>query len=313
MRWDFLPSKTIKRISATCLILALALLVLPHSAVASTQSSSGNINISATVPGLPPSTAPTIDSPTMNKNFDVKTITMNGGCISGLIVKVFRNTVFAGSTLCQANGTWSLQIDLVELRNDLIARQYDGLNQPSPDSQLVTVYYLPPASTPSLPGENTSPPQQTVGFQLNISYDYTVQGIFPGEVFKLPISFYGGNAPYAVSVDWGDGSKKLYSRPNNEQFIAEHIYSKPGLYTVTIQVSDIDGNTAYLQFILVVNGRTNSPFNAINPFNGQAVSTTEIGIAVGLTIFGIGGGVRLERHWLSKRRAKKKKKLQHFS
>jgi hypothetical protein len=186
-----------------------------------------------------------------------------------LIVKIFRNNTFAGSTVCLADGTFNLHIDLFEGRNDLLARQYDVANQASPDSNIVTVFYVPETVEHELPGNEPSPPTSppggdTVGtavanFQLVIDYDYTAQGIFIGKPFKLPITFSGGVPPYAVSVEWGDGASDLYSRQNSERFIAKHVYDAAGYQIVVVKVSDKEGNTAALQFVMVVNGPNSSP------------------------------------------------------
>ncbi len=285
--------------------LLVGFFIFPYKSNAATQTQSGSININGIVPGPPPSTPPTIDNPVQGQNFDVKNITVSGGCIVGLLVKVFDNNIFAGSTLCQAGGTWSLQIDLNIGRNDLIARQYDTLNQSSPDSDTVTVYYVPPSISPSIPGDNASPPVQTAEFELRINYDYTVIGVFPGQPFRLPISFYGGTPPYAVSIDWGDGSTSLYSRSNSKEFVSEHIYKEAGYKTVTIKVTDAEGNTAYLQFVLVVNGRVNSPF-AVPIFDGGrlAIAWPLVGLIIGIGT-GIVGGILFERHYLVRRRKRK--------
>jgi len=290
------------------LLSLLIVLGTPLSALATTQTQSGNVTINGIIAGPPPATAPTIDSPSQGQNFDYKNISVSGGCIVGLIVKVFRNNIFAGSTTCQAGGNWSLQLDLFVGRNDLIARQYDFLNQVSPDSDTITVYYVPPSIAPSLPGESTTPPVETVNFELNINYDFTVIGVFPGQPFRLPIRFAGGTPPYAVSIDWGDGTTSLYSRPNSKEFMTEHVYKYAGLRTVTIRVVDGLGNTAYLQFVVVVNGKVNSPFN-FSIFEGGrlAIAWPVLALTGGLGA-GIAAGILLERHYLLKRRDKRTKR-----
>lgn len=270
---------------------------------AATQTASGNITVAAAVPGLPPSTPPTIDSPSNNENFDTKNITVSGICIPFLIVKVFSNNIFTGSTICSGSGTYSINIDLFEARNDLIARQYDSLNQPSPNSNTVTVYFVPP-NQPSIPAQPDQPISQAVGFQLRINYDYTVQGIFPGKVFHLPISFFGGFPPYAVSIDWGDGSSSVFSRNSDASFDAEHVYSKPGYYIVKIRVSDSQGNEGYLQFVLVVNGQFDSPVDRIIDWV-YPVSPWTLILLIAICVSSIGMGIIVERKYLSKRHSKK--------
>jgi hypothetical protein len=227
------------------IISALLLVPVPVFAAQSQDS----VTINATVLGQPPADPPIIDSPLPGSTLQEKKVDVKGTCVTSLVVKVFRNGIFAGSTLCQPDGTFSLQIDLVDNTNDLVARQYDLLSQPSPPSETVQVFYsaLPPAFAP----DETS---QTASFQLIIDYDYNFQGVFIHEPFNLPIHFTGGSAPYAVSVDWGDGETNVFSRKDASQFFGEHAYAKAGPHMVKIRVSDSDSQEASLQFVLIVNG-----------------------------------------------------------
>ncbi len=58
---------------------------------------------------------------------------MSGICPGDLLVKIFKNNVFAGSVQCK-NGSYSIVIDLFSGQNELVARVYDALDQPGPDS-----------------------------------------------------------------------------------------------------------------------------------------------------------------------------------
>lgn len=225
--------------------ICLSLLIV-QPVMAQTQNSSVTIN--AVVPGQPPATAPTIDSPVSGTHSTEQQITVSGTCLPGLVVKVFRNEIFAGSTLCEPGGIFLLQIDLLEDQNDLVARQYDLLSQPSPSSETVSVFYV--VTQPGLSQESP----QTARFQLVIDYDYNFQGIFINEPFNLPVHFAGGEPSYAVSIDWGDGQTKVYSREDASQFHAEYTYAQAGPKIVKIHVSDKEGQVASLQFVLIVNG-----------------------------------------------------------
>lgn len=237
--------------------------LIPVKVYSSSITSSGQNTVAAIVPGAAPATSPTIDTPAQGLNLDNKNILVEGSCITGLIVKIFSNNVFAGSAVCQS-GSYNMQIDLFVGRNDLIARQYDTLNQSSPDSPTTTVYYLPPNIQPGIPDElNSGSETLQTNFALILNYDYTVNGVFPGQVFRLPINIEGGLPPYAVGVDWGDSSTDVFSRESDETFYAEHIYKDSGLYTVKIKVSDKNGDTAFSQFVVVVKGEVNSPIEKL--------------------------------------------------
>lgn len=226
--------------------LICALLLIPAPVLAA--QSQDSVTIEATVLGQAPADPPLIEFPTPGYTFQQKETEVKGTCIPSLVVKIFRNDIFAGSALCQPDGTFSLQIDLVEDKNKLVARQYDLLSQPSPPSDAVEVFFAFASSF--APNEET----QTANFQLVIDYDYNFQGVFVEEPFNLPIHFTGGAAPYAVSVDWGNGETNVFSRKDSSQFFAEHAYDKAGPQTVKIRVSDADHQEASLQFVLIVNG-----------------------------------------------------------
>ena len=211
--------------------------VLP--AYATTQQS-GSVGLQATVPGPAPSSAPTIDIPSNGQSFGSSLIKVSGLCQSGLLVEVFKNNVFAGSGEC-GGGSYSLQVDLFNGRNDLVARQYDALNQSSPDSNTVSITL------------NTSfggnPPQ------VFITTQYAKRGADPGSVLTWPLAISGGSAPYAISVDWGDQTAfELLSVGQAGDFNINHTYQAAGIFNVTVKAVDSDGNTAFLQIVGVGNG-----------------------------------------------------------
>jgi hypothetical protein len=281
-------------------VLSTALL-LPMPAAALT--SQGDINVSGAVTGPPPSTAPTIEEPASNTTFNQKSITVKGSCIAGLVVKVYRNGFFAGSALCQPDGKYSLQIDLFLGKNDLVARQSDSMGQTSPDSNIVTVFYTTPSpqlpsdtSTPSGGAPSTAPTDTPAGlaqFQLVIEYDYTLQSIYVNQPFYLPIKFAGGTGPYAVSIDWGDGTSDIFSRDTTDQFTVDHTYTQAGYYTASLKVSDKNGDQASMTFVLLVNGEPDTSLigqlfsdQVASPW--QLILITGLIILIGIVAFAIG-------------------------
>ncbi|HXH26352.1 MAG TPA: PKD domain-containing protein [Candidatus Acidoferrum sp.] len=235
---------------------AVCVALLPIASHALTITHSGDMTVTALVPTPPPSTAPTIDSPVDNESFTVKNILISGSCVTNLVVRIFDNSQFVGSSVCASDGTYQLSADLSEGANELTAKQYDALNQPSPPSAPITVFFAPPASVPSFPpsGQVNVGQPQIATFELKIDYDYLLQSVFVGEPYYLPVHFIGGTPPYAVNIDWGDGQNGLFSRPNTDQFTTQHTYARAGAYTVKIKVSDSKGQQAYIQFVLIVNG-----------------------------------------------------------
>src|SRR5665213_999026 len=176
-------------VSAGLLMGGLLVFAPPVMAV---TTKSGSIGIQGTIPSPPPARGATIVVPSNGDVFTNVPITVSGLCPTGLLVKIFDNNVFVGSTVC-VNGSYSLQIDLFSGRNDLVARVYDALDQAGPDSNTVTVTF------------NDAQFLQ-FGTHVSLTSDFAERGAPPGQKLDWPVILSGGTAPYAVSVDWGDGT-----------------------------------------------------------------------------------------------------------
>jgi hypothetical protein len=167
-------------------------------------------------------------------------ITISGICPKDLLVKIFKNNVFAGSAQC-TNGSYSLQIDLFDGRNELVARVYDALDQAGPDSNLVGVTF-----TQDVPGQVS---------RVALTSNYAKRGANPGAVLTWPIIMSGGTGPYAISIDWGDGkAADLKSQSFPGTFDVQHVYENPGVYNIIVKATDKNGGVAYLQLVGVANG-----------------------------------------------------------
>ena len=208
------------------------------------------IGITGVVPGKPPTEAATIDVPSGNTRVTKTPITVSGTCPENLLVEIYKNDIFGGSTMCGSGGTYTIQIDLLIGRNVLTAHVYDSLSQSGPVSNEVTVYYdVPPNATGQLA------PLTFGGEQLVLNTDAVFRGTFPDETLSVPIDIIGGRAPYALNILWGDTTNKVISRPSNQTFRASHVYSKPGVYSISIQATDADGRVAFLTVAAIVNGQ----------------------------------------------------------
>lgn len=215
----------------------------------------GSVGLSGIMPGKPPTVGAKITSPSSGKHFGETPVTVKGTCPKGLLVEVFKNNIFAGSTPCLDDGTFSMKIDLLIGNNVLVARVYDALNQAGPDSNKVTAYYdaLPPQAGPITSMDFGADKQ------LILNTDAVYRGVFPGQDLTIPIEVLGGVPPYAVNVQWGDTANNIISRNNNNPFKADHTYDKPGTYQITLQASDSQGRVAFLTVAAIVNGQPVPP------------------------------------------------------
>lgn len=220
-----------------CIVLAgLLVQVIPASAA----EESGSVGVEGRISSPPPTVGARITVPSNGQVFSNLPIRVAGTCPSGLLIKIFKNEVFGGATQCE-NGSFSMQIDLFSGRNELVARVYDSLDQAGPDSNTVTVTY-----NDGRPGAGT---------RVSLTSNFAKRGANPGQSLTWPIILSGGNGPYAISIDWGDGTPvDLVSREFPGTFDIKHVYDKPGTYNIIVKAVDNNGDVAYLQLVGVANG-----------------------------------------------------------
>lgn len=249
------------------LLLVVGLLLGVYTSYAASPGpEAGSIGLTGTVPAKPPKIAPTIDSPKSGAHFSTTPVTVSGTCPKHTLVELYKNNIFAGSTPCLDNGTYSIEIDLLIGSNELFARVYDDLNQASPDSNKPTVVY---DALPAQAGPLTS--LNFGGAQLLLNTDAVFRGVFPNQEMTMPIDILGGTPPYAINIQWGDSSNKVVPRANNQSFTVGHVYARAGTYQISIQGSDANGRVAFLTVAAIVNGQ---PSPLAGSTTEKTVSTT---------------------------------------
>lgn len=257
---------TYKRIAAATVLALLTMVSLlagtASAAVDTTQNpQSGSVGLEGRISTTPPTRAATIATPTNGASFTATPVTVAGLCPSETLVKIFSNNVFVGSALCE-RGSYSLQIDLFSGTNQLVARVYDALDQAGPDSNIVTVTF------------NDAQFAQ-FGTRVTLTSQFARRGAFPGAQLSWPLNLQGGVGPYAISVDWGDGSApQLLSRTAGGAFDVSHAYTNAGYYKVTIRATDRNGTAAFLQVVAVANGAVQA--NAAGDSAGTTTKTKTV-------------------------------------
>jgi hypothetical protein len=259
------------------------------------SANGGSYAVNAVVPAPRPTKPAVITSPANGASFDKNPIDVVGTCQAGSIVKIFKNGILAGSVICDSGGHFKLPIDLVVGRNDLTAVPYNILDQPGPTSATVTVTLTTP---PGGFGFSTELILQSVNYY---------RGIQPGEEISWPIEIVGGLAPYAVSIDWGDGTTDLVTRLAPGSFTVKHTYKKFGTgymnsYPLIIRATDSAGHQAYLQLTTIVGVSTGTNSSS----GGAAKPTSQSGLQKLLVIWPLWIVILLMiiSFWLGERREK---------
>jgi hypothetical protein len=273
------------------LVVGLALIAYTASA-ASPGPEAGSIGLAGTVLGKPPKVAATIDNPKDKQRFSISPVVFSGTCPVNTLVELFKNDIFAGSTPCANDGKYSLEVDLLIGQNLMIARVYDALNQPGPDSNEVIVFYdaLPPQA-------GAAAMLDFGGAQLLLNTDAVFRGVFPEQELTVPLDIIGGTPPYAVNIQWGDSTNKVIVRSSNTSFNIGHTYVKAGTFQIGIQATDALGRVAFLTVASIVNGQPSVATIA----NASASTTNKL-----LLLWPLYAGVfaAVASFWLGERREK---------
>jgi hypothetical protein len=286
--------------------------------------------VHASVPGPPPSQPATIESPADAATFTTTPITVTGSCPQNTYETLYRNGAFSGVALCDDTGSYQLQMDLFAGTNQIQARDFSLTDVPGPISNIVSVTYTPPTPPPgsssSSSGSSASSSSTTTSGNsssatntggpvapsepLIFKTNFTYQGQYTGTAATWQLDIEGGTAPYAISVDWGDGSHSLISQPHAGLFSIDHTYKKAGgykgSYVIKFSASDANGTQAFLQLLAIVNnppGATGSTQH--KPLTGAFSSTTPAYLAQIMKYVWPGYGIvvlMLTSFWLGERR-----------
>ncbi len=226
--------------------------------------------VHASVPGPAPTIAATIDSPLEGAKFTSPLITVSGRCPLNTYETLYRNGAFSGVALCDVNGHYELQTGLFPGVNQLQVRVFSPTDVPGPLSNTVSVTYqtpVPPKPPTTGGGSNPSTTNtngpNVQGQPLIFKTTFVYEGHYVGAPSTWELDIEGGTAPYAVSVDWGDGQHSLVSRPRAGYFTVRHVYQKPGgyrgSYVTKFSASDADGSETLLQLMAIVNNPPDNP------------------------------------------------------
>jgi hypothetical protein len=257
-------------------------------ALAKTQS--GSVTVGATVPGPPPSQGAVIANPKNGDTIkDQNIIDVSGTCSDDSFVVIKDNGTQIGSTACTDAGIFSLQIQLNDGQNVLSALNYDNLNQAGPSTPSITITVTKTVidstsinnavTTEIIPPIIPDNPSIIVGVSSNASYsncdDYvpgklTAGGPLHVSVVCVPRLFlptikqtlgvivWGGVPPYALFVDFGNGSDNptLISLPTPGYKKIKFSYAVPNTYKIKFKLTDQKSQTAVVQTAVQVNGQT---------------------------------------------------------
>jgi hypothetical protein len=232
------------------------------------QAEADDIHVTAKISAPLPSGPAVITSPGDGTHFSDVPITVSGTCPSDTYIKLYRNDFFSGTVLCTTDGNFSLDTDLFPGANKLDAKIFNLTDDEGPAGVPITVYY----DVPEQPSGGGTQPQPSTGTQssssaqtpaapsavpLTIKSDYGYRGYKVGQTIEWTFEINGGIPPYAVNIDWGDGTNTLLSQKQPGKVNVSHRYKKVGngtngSYKVKATASDSEGRKTFMQLFLII-------------------------------------------------------------
>ncbi len=201
------------------LAVAACLLLNPVLAAAQPVQSSQSVDVSARVCDEQVQ-APTITAPPTGSTYQTSIVRFEGTAGVGRTVTLLRNQLVAGTAVADSTGRWQLQLTLVVGTNTVVAKDCY-------DSPPVVVYYSPAVPRGS--------------FFLTV--DVGVYTLKAGETAQFSVTINGGNGPFAVRSDWGDGST-TEQHAEGRAVANPHKYESSATYQIETTATDRDGRQA---------------------------------------------------------------------
>lgn len=236
--------------------------VLAITPIPTPDPAPGSYGLEATKPAEPPRVGATISTPGNGSSFNNSPITVTGICPDGLLVEIYNNEVMVGAVMCEG-GSFNIEVSLFAGVNEIRGRVYDALNQVGPESNVMTVNY-----------NNTN--FRAFGDLITLTSSFGRRAAPLGSTLTWPIQLSGGSGPYALSIDWGDGSQAdLKSQSLAGDINISHTYKQAGIYYVSIMVTDSNGVSAFIQLVAVSSGEADDTV-VTGTVDNQNSSKTEV-------------------------------------
>lgn len=235
----------------------LAVLIATVVMVGSTYYTWADRSVVAIVHAPPPTAPATMSDPQDGATVTSSPITVSGSCPANTYVNLLTDQVFAGTSPCHADLTYTIVTDLTAGLNSLQVQDYNLTDDPGPATPATHITYTPPtppvttppATTPSSYGGATkaAAPGISTGEPLSLTTQYHYIMVTQSDMFDWVLDLEGGTPPYHVHVTWGDNLATDYTFPLDPQFHISHHYTQDGYYDILVRSVDNTGDVRTIQ------------------------------------------------------------------
>jgi len=231
--------------------------------------------VSAKVPAIPPAEAPTIVYPTDETPVETGDVTIRGTCpvaTPPVVVAIYNGDQLIGSVQCADDGTYQIVASLSAGTHQLVAKVFSITGDAGSSSPVVTV------QVQSVTRQHSS--QYTNGAGVSATPLSSLLRIVPRDIFVTldgnhhvawTGSIIGGEKPYKLTIDWGDGTVQTVDINDESEHTFTHTYQTAGMYGIRMTAVDAKGDTTQLQstaitFALLQTSIFDTQYNQPSPF-----------------------------------------------
>ncbi len=192
---------------------------------------------------LPPTLSTTVGQVVRGNSFPV-----TGQTVPGATINLMLDSNQPATALADGTGHWQFQWDTTGIAygtHRLFAFATDTSNQSSYPSHALTyqvvsgIVGLPAPSPIPLPAPQPSSAPGSSHAPLRVYADIP-PALIPVSETRFPVRVQGGQGPYRVGIDWGDGHLEEIVLDGSEAMVSHH-FDKPGLYNAFVYAIDANG------------------------------------------------------------------------
>ncbi len=240
--------------------LVVVLLVVGLSLLFIQKVAADEYKVTAKISAEIPSSPAVITNPQNNQVFETRSIAVSGTCPvtePQSIVSLWRGGTMLGSSICQANGTFSISIFINRGNNAITPKIINITDDSGPDGPTLNIMYQPPKTlspgdtNDGAPGNNNS---SGVNYPaLRLLADKTFFVFKPNKPSELTIYIEGGRPPYQLKVEWGDGetSNLVYDQPGKKKLLHIYVGSILAGYEAGLTLTDTSNQSARMNLVAI--------------------------------------------------------------